>query len=201
VTQRSGVPQVASLEERRNTVFQKIGRNLVVFQELERVLKLLAKVRNLSFAEDDTKSTVTQRLGRMDKKTLGHLAKEVRSYFSEKSESETEIPTSLARLSVSFRIETESNTAKAIEISLSELVEGRNELVHHLLARFDLKSLESCSACIEYLDVQLEHAGEELRRYTVVAKNFLESLRAVEIFLDSDGCGFIGSGDTALGCE
>ena len=48
------------------------------------------------------------------------------------------------------------------ETRLRELVGLRNELVHHLIERFDLQSLDGCDAALKFLDESYARVDEEL---------------------------------------
>ncbi|HDX8364752.1 TPA: OST-HTH/LOTUS domain-containing protein, partial [Aeromonas veronii] len=78
-------------------------------------------------------------------KTLGHLA--CQWSLRTKLEDEQEIDDDRLYISISFGLE----DGKWMNEKLKQLVELRNELVHHFLSRFALNSETSCREAISYL--------------------------------------------------
>ena len=74
---------------------------------------------------------------------------------------------------------------EAITAELKELVDLRNELVHHLLERFDLGQLDRCEAAVTYLDASrstidrhyqtLRTWAEQTNAASALAASFMQS--------------------------
>jgi hypothetical protein len=88
--------------------------------------------------------------------------------ISSKSDEEFDPPASvtLPLIRTTIHIEVSEDDFKRTEQRLADLVDLRNELVHHFLEKFDLSSEDGCQAADTYLDEslkQIETNHEELR--------------------------------------
>lgn len=134
---------------------QKIGRNVVEFQKLEVMLKILLSSIEFDTQSSDSKTQPANRRELVSKKTLGTVSKDL----LEKIVSEPLEPGQLSngvkhRLSFQFRIGGSSEFVSQIKESFDEIVKERNELIHHRLVDFEPSSDESCEKLISYLDSQ-----------------------------------------------
>lgn len=67
-----------SLEPRREDVEQKVGRNVILFQQMEASLKTLLAISNVSGFSRNIKETHHKRVKSKDKRTMGQLAEQFR---------------------------------------------------------------------------------------------------------------------------
>lgn len=115
-------------------VLRKIGRNILMFQQIEKGLKVL-----LPFVHSDAST-----------KGIDSFWK-----YRESAKSKT-----LGTLMNAFIESVDYNTDYFVE-RLREIVAERNKLVHHFgeLEGFILSTEEGCRACITYLESQYEEAN------------------------------------------
>ena len=151
-----------SLISQQKEVQRKLGRNMLLLQQCELQLKAMLPVLNLAGTLDTLESNQKSKIARIQKKTLGQLVGEflkdgVTSVQSLATSAQFEISSSDVEATqpyFSFRLQLgvsdELNRQLANELKL--FTEQRNELVHHLLERFDLQTPDSCSAAESYLD-------------------------------------------------
>ncbi len=128
----------------RDEVLQKIGRNLVNFQKIELMLKYLIANGQVSGYVSEFKQIHENKIECV-KKTMGMLVGEfVDSTFqstntSPNSRDERQEP----YISFSFSVEADSDFYETKKRELKALVDDRNDLIHHLLPRFNTESIES----------------------------------------------------------
>lgn len=125
----------SNVETLRKEVLEKIGRNLLMFQEAEQILKMAlrfminSKTNQLALELSEEQNIFSSKL------TLGYLAKYLQDCLT------TDEPGLFTKL-------------------LKDFVDNRNNLVHHFFERSDCKmSTEfECKTAIQYLDEQHEAA-------------------------------------------
>lgn len=146
------------IKELRAVAFQKIGRNLVNFQQLERALKFIIVRSDLRGYASEAAKVLHDKEKGIDRKTLGWLVQDFfkcvysnRSSHDGPSEERDEV-----WMSTSLRIESNKNLLGERRRQLRELVKERNVLVHRVLANFDPDSVESCEKLIQLLDEQVD---------------------------------------------
>lgn len=138
-------------------VLRRVGRNLVIFQQIEQSLKhLLANHKNAGpigkYAEN-----VQDRTACINKKMLGHL---VEKYTTEvlrdagEDVPEDELPADW--LAFSFQLSGEADRIAELRSDLQVMTNERNELVHHFLPRWQPDNDEALADALTYLDAQRE---------------------------------------------
>ena len=165
------------LPDLNRNVQRLLGRCLLRLQNYERLLKGL--LTHSYLAGDAGKLEVLQ-LNRADqfaKATLGNLKKslfEDSIFASGKSESTSEeshlAPGTKVAFELRFRTEIPEERIAQLKESLKDLVLLRNELVHHLVERFDLSAIEGCRAASRHLkesDAKIEAHHRELQGWAM----------------------------------
>lgn len=145
-----------SLEEVRTEALHKVGRNVVNYAKIEAALKLLLASTNISGSPRELLRKQQQGIKANHKRTLGELVLLLSKSIRGEVEKPVSIPEALeeVHISVSFKIEDDTNSSERLKKSLQELVKERNDLIHHRLAELDVTSLRSHKALIDYLDEQ-----------------------------------------------
>jgi hypothetical protein len=144
------------IKELQDVAFRKIGRNLVNFQQLERLLKLIIVRSDVQGCASELAKILRDKDKNIDCKTLGLL---VRDFFQSVYSNRLSYDGSLNDVDdvwVSICVTVKSNSIEHQERQLRELVKERNLLVHGLLAHFDLDSVENCEKLIHLLDDQVD---------------------------------------------
>lgn len=182
--------QNMELVEVQNEVMRKIGRNVLLYQQIEHVLKYLVSNGKISGDVSTLKSRHEARKNSVSKRTMGTVAGDFfAEIFGEDSPSEdtTENPNEI-HLSISFRIETEEKHFELRRDAIASLVADRNELIHHILPRLNTESVESWLETDRDLDLQRDKILPELRYLQNVAKQFSEIRKDLaEFVLSAEG--------------
>lgn len=178
----------SEIEIAKNQVQRKIGRNIVAFQKVEQMLKYLIVNGKFSgcISEIDTKRK--QRAGIVERQTLGQLVGQYLNQFHSGYEQSNEEPEDLKEVYISFymqvdRSEKDYENKKQI---LASMVAERNELIHHLLPRFDWNSMESCQDTDRYLDQQYKKLLLEFKDLKALTEAFQKARVMCADFFDSE---------------
>lgn len=150
--------------ELRNQALQKIGRNVLNFQRMEKAIKSLVVASDLQGHASDLAEIQRNRFERVDKQSLGLLVREFLStvYSNELPAAEpspSDESSSEIWMSFSLRVERDEQHIRALREAMLGVVHERNQLIHQMLWAFDLSSDESCRDLISKLDEQNERLG------------------------------------------
>ncbi len=150
--------QHLTLQNLKDEVLRKIGRNLLIFQQIEGLLKMiLGNSRVQGYARELAVSR-EQRINEMQKDMLGQL---IQRYFDEifsESGEEPQGSRHLAEpwLSCSIKITVDATFAEAQLKAFEMMREERNRLVHHFLPYWQPDPPENLIFASDYLDEQRE---------------------------------------------
>ena len=138
-------PDKQEIEELQEKILKAIGRNVLILQKMEGMLKSLVVVANSKFPTGNLESAVRKRQMAVSKMPMGRLVNHfVRSVHPNGGENARREETS-AKGSFEFSFTFEDGAVvEELEASLRMVVEERNQLIHTKLIDFDPKSLESC---------------------------------------------------------
>lgn len=172
----------------RDEVFQKIGRNLVNFQRIEHMLKYLIANGNVSGYMSEFKQIRENKVADIKKKTLGTLVGEFVETTFQSGDTFPEPTAELKEpyISFSFSVEADADFYESKKRELKSLVDDRNNLIHHLLPRFNTECIDSCLEIRDYLDQQRERLIPEYEYLKSTIESFEEIKKAYAIFLSSD---------------
>jgi hypothetical protein len=143
-------------------VLKKIGRNLLLFQQAELLIKRLRSIGSYSARSGEACESIKKHDSACEKMTLGqvvnlfvdhHCINEPPAPESSSAAGSHPIPGD-ARFSIHFTFGGPDGYPEARRLALAKMVEQRNELVHQLLPKLDRNSLESCRQMGGYLDEQ-----------------------------------------------
>lgn len=176
------------LEKAKNEVLRKIGRNLVLFQQVEHMLKYLIANGQFSGNIGEIKANKEQRAESVRKQTMGMLAgqylDEIHLGSEENSENQKELKE--AYMSFSFKVEYDSAYYETRKQALASIIDDRNDLIHHLLPKFNPSSINSCLEIDQYLDRQREKLLPELDVLKNIVENLQEGNKTLAAFLASE---------------
>ncbi len=167
----------------KDEVLRKVGRNVVVLQKMEGMLKKLVTLQGATISVDDQEA-FHRRTAAIAQRPLGHLVSEfLRSaYSSESSSDQISDNTRRATISLSFTLDPEME--KEHSESLSSVVEERNPLIHQMLISFDPHSASSREMLARKLDEQLERVRPEYQLLHSLLAGLKESLDQAESQFD-----------------
>ncbi len=132
---------------------RSIGRNVVLFQRMEKALKALIVASNLRGHASELAEIYRKRRKSIDRRTMGQLIDEfLTAVYAD--EPPNDASSNGVWMSVGFRVEASEESVRARREALSMVVDERNALIHDMLATFDPESDESCQKLIVILDEQ-----------------------------------------------
>lgn len=146
----------------QRTVQRKLGRCMLQLQQYERLLKAMVAHSELSGPLERLQAIRDEKIACVHKKTLGTLVGMLtESYLklpnlSDESEQAEDEPNDQSWFGFRFQMELSEERFAETKAALKELVDLRNELVHHFLQRFDVWSSDGCVAAESYLDESYE---------------------------------------------
>lgn len=187
------------MEDLQHEIERRLGRCMLRLQQYERLLKTMMSHMAVEGPMEQLEALRDERASAMHGRTLGTLVKEFvkRHLASAAAEGEPtgadspapDVPYASMHVTISMSPE----QALQVEAGLAELVELRNNLVHHLGERFDLSSdtgraaamhhLESCDARIDVHYRRLHAWAAALARCQARAASFIESQQFEDAFV------------------
>lgn len=144
--------------ETQHVVQRLLGRCMLRIQQYERLLKVMLAHHELAGPVDTLEAQRSERFGKLADKSLGTLVKTLfESYlvpdgFEKDLLPEGKTPADRISLAVSFRVSMEQGRWEETRKAIEELVQRRNDLVHHLIERFDVWTEEGCTVAIAHLE-------------------------------------------------
>lgn len=145
----------------QHTVQRKLGRCLLRLQQYETLLKSLVAHRDIAGPPAQLQAIRDAKVAWVQKQTLGTLVGMLTdSYLTQSQDADAvdEEESGDGGLWVRFRSQMELAPERydAIRVALKELVDLRNELVHHFLQRFNIWEEDGCAAAEVHLDASYE---------------------------------------------
>lgn len=161
-------------QNRVNNIEHKIGRNLLLLQKIEYLLKYIVTHANLSAPANKFKEIAKQKEDNIKGQTMGIVLSQFLAHMNTTSDNDIE-DSDLEENSVhvSFDIQFNYNEVELErkKIMLTEILKERNYLVHHLIIDFDEDSHESCQSIENKLDKQRDKILVELNDLQSTAKS------------------------------
>ncbi|EGR1894377.1 hypothetical protein DA096_08820 [Vibrio rotiferianus] len=168
-------------------VQRKIGRNIILFQQLERLLKYVVANGNFSGYSSELEGVISSKNAAVSKQTMGQL---VAQFVETSNPSKTDNPVVVddieePHFSFDFSIDCGETYYTEKKDSLEKLVRDRNQLVHHLLPELDMASISSCKKIEERLDEQCEKIRLEIHNVESVVKALSDGRQMLSNFFRS----------------
>jgi hypothetical protein len=136
-------------------VLRRIGRNLLLFQHVEHLLKHLMAASRFEGTAASMQANLEQRRSKIHKQTLGQLAGQfVDDVLADAGERDAPENLEEAWFSFGFTIQTDSAFVEQHMAEMKAVVDARNDLIHHYLPRWSPASGDSNEAALAYLDEQ-----------------------------------------------
>ena len=167
-------------------VLRRLGRNLVIFQQIEHFLKvLLANHKNAGTPENYATNLQAQ-TECINKKMLGHL---VEKYGNEVlQDAGAEVPDEERPedwFAFSFRIAGDSAFVESMRRDLKLMTDERNDLVHHFLPRWQPGNDTVLNDALSYLDAQRERVQPIHEHLRLSVQHLRDSAKSFAEFIDS----------------
>nr|WP_294972894.1 OST-HTH/LOTUS domain-containing protein [uncultured Pseudomonas sp.] len=175
----------------QGVVSQKMGRCILRLQQVELLTKAMLSYSSIEGPAEELSANLEKRKKALANKTLGQLTGEfVGSYVRPLENDDTPEDLSKDPTSCYFRmswcVQLESDDYANLKGALSSLVALRNDLVHHFVERFDVFSLDGCTAAITHLDAAFTEIDTQDRALRAMAKAMDEVRQEVGAFLASE---------------
>lgn len=167
-------------------VFRRIGRNLLLFQHIEHLLKQLMAGARLEGTVKSFQANFEERRARIHKQTLGQLAGQfVDDVLADAGERDAPEIVDEAWFSFGFTIQTDSGFVEQHTAEMKAVVDARNDLIHHFLPRWSPTSAESTQSALIYLDEQRASALPMRDRLQGFVRSLQEAAKAHADFMSS----------------
>ncbi|MCZ8167273.1 MAG: OST-HTH/LOTUS domain-containing protein [Betaproteobacteria bacterium] len=167
-------------------VLRRIGRNLLLFQHIEHLLKQLMTSARLEGTVRSMQTNLEARRAKIHKQTLGQLAGQfVDDVLADAGEREAPESVDQAWFSFGFTIHTDSAFVEQHAAEMKAVVDARNDLIHHFLPRWSPAFEDSTRAALEYLDQQRAQALPMRDRLQGFVNSLQEAAKAHAEFISS----------------
>lgn len=183
----SGVKSALSDE-----VLRRVGRNMVLFQQIEDMLKRVLRLANISSEFDPVTNQHSMKMADESRSTLGQLvgkfANGVMVDASASRAAQADVPDVVQtfQFDMALRVQLEPAQLEEMEAKLAMVTEERNALAHHFLPYWRPDDDAAMEAALAYLDAQHEKVLPVWSFFSDVLqswKNFYEFTRT-EAFSD-----------------
>lgn len=167
-------------------VLRRVGRNLVIFQQIEHFLKLLlANHKNAGTPANYAENLKTQ-TECINKKMLGLLAEKYGTEVLQDAGAEVPEEERPANwFAFSFRVSGDTEFVATVRRDLKLMTDERNELVHHFLPRWQPSNDEGLNEALAYLDAQREKVLPMHEHLRSTVQHLHESTKVLSEFVAS----------------
>ncbi len=172
----------------QDEVLRKIGRNLLIFQQIEGLLKMILGNSKVQGYARELALYQEQRINGIQKDMMGQL---INQYFGEilsSSDEEPKGPRDLTEpwLSCSLKITVDATFAENQVKAFEMMREERNRLVHHFLPYWQPDSPENIILASDYLDKQREKILPVWEHLKSVAETMHQARKMQARYMASD---------------
>jgi len=180
----------SDLKSAKARIEQAIGRNVLLFQRLELLLKFVVDHSRVEADHDQLLQKKREQTAEVSKSTLGLLVGKfideiLRPTQASQTVDELEelSSSSKVRAAVGFSVAVSAEFREAKKLSLARVVEQRNQLIHHFLPAHAFDSLEGCRLTQSYLDEQYTELLPEIDFLRGLAKNLQGTKQKLVAFM------------------
>lgn len=147
----------SDLKPTQDEVLRRVGRNLLLFQQIEHFLKFLLSTHKSGGTAETIKTNLQKQAEGISKKMLGQLVeKYATEVLKDAGEAVPEEEGSADWFMFSFSMSGDTKFVESIRRDLKVMTDERNELVHHFLPFWQPDSSEKMTEALVYLDTQRE---------------------------------------------
>jgi hypothetical protein len=164
-----------------NEVLRRVGRNLLLLQHIELLLKALLSGSGFAGYASEIRAKAARRADEISWKTLGQLAQQYHDELLGQGDSPPSAPENPREPWFSMRIQFKFDeaTVERDRAVLLALVAERNELAHTFLSRWDLSSTGDLEAANKVLDEQRARALPVLEHVKVLLEQVIQRRQEV----------------------
>lgn len=175
---------------------QKLGRCMLRLQQYERLLKAMVGTMAVDGPIERLHAVRVQKESDASDKSLGvlvrmfmtgHVTPTLPTGEARRSDASNDVKRAdVAWASMKFRLAMSPERQAQTEKGLAELVSLRNELVHHLIERFDISDESGCRAASIHLDRCYEQIDGHCKLLRSWAATLVQSQALASSYLHSD---------------
>jgi len=160
-------------------LYSKLGKNIVMFQKVEGLLKYLISRSHVESLSDTHELNIEKSLKKVSGQTLGNLCNQfIDSVFEEKFQDKS------SSFTFSFHIDVPKEFIEKREKNLKKINSERNSLVHEIYENYDLSCIESRTklekklcALETLLDSEFKMLKTLVEKVILSSKEFLENVK------------------------
>ena len=168
-------------------VLRMIGRNVLLFQQIEALLKFLVAHHRADGNMDNFKTRQQQRIEKVQTQMMGNLVGQYTDgILSDAGELSAE-PEDIDQAWMSFRFTSagDSDFYESQRAEMKLMVDQRNDLIHHFLPRWKPDCVEAMSEAAAYLDDQRERLLPTFEHLRAVSRSMVDTRQTVSAFMAS----------------
>ncbi|MFZ2162660.1 MAG: hypothetical protein WAW02_10630 [Sideroxyarcus sp.] len=177
----------SDLKPTQDEVLRRVGRNLLLFQQIEGLLKFLLSFHKAGGTPVDLKERQQKQIDTISRKMFGHL---VEKYGTDVlKDAGVEVPDEEGPadwITFSFRVSGNAEFIEAMRRDMKLMTGQRNELVHGFLPRWQPDSPEKLEETLAYLDNQREKVLLMHEHLRTTASHIQESRNKLLEFMSSE---------------
>ncbi|KJK15332.1 hypothetical protein UB46_37625 [Burkholderiaceae bacterium 16] len=167
-------------------VLLKMGRNLLLNQQVEHLLKAILGLARIEGTPADAPARLEARNAALTTTPMGGLQRRFRNELlvgpEDHPQNQEPADPSLPWFSTTIRFDLEPPDREALEADLDALTANRNELAHHFLPRWQPGSASSLAEASDHLDRQRERILAMHHRLKSMHSSMAETLQAAANF-------------------
>lgn len=177
----------SDLKSTQDEILRRVGRNLLLFQKIEGLLKFLLSNHKAGGTPVDFKERQQKQIDTINRTMLGLLVdKYVTEVLNDAGVEEPEEDSTADWFTFSFRISGDTEFIEAMRRDMKLMTEQRNELVHGFLPRWQPESPEKTEETLAYLDIQREKVLPMHEHLRATASHIQESRKKLLEFMASE---------------
>ncbi len=177
----------SDLKITQDEVLRRVGRNLLLFQQIEGLLKFLLSSHKVGGTPIEFKTRQQKQIDTINKTLMGHLVdKYVSEVLKDAGVEEPDEESPVDWITFSFRISVDTEFIETMRGDMKLMTEQRNELVHGFLPRWQHDSPEKLKETLAYLDAQREKVLPMHEHLRTIANHIGESYKELSEFMVSE---------------
>jgi len=163
----------------RNEVFRKVGRNIYLFQQFEKILKRLNAYSEVSGYASEIIEKQKKKVDETSKLNMGilvgQLFENIYADFVENNIDKVDI--NEPYISHAYKVKAPPEFVEQRKLALKSLVNERNYLVHHLFIESDMSSVKRFAELEKFLDKQREKVFVEYEQLRQIGNSIVQAAR------------------------
>lgn len=174
------------LKSLQDEVLRRVGRNLLLFQQIEALFKHLLAAHKAEGTPENFQERQQKEHKTINRSMMGSLVEKYGKEFLQDAGTDLADEDHPAGwLSFKFQLVAESDVIVKLQHDMDLMTHARNELVHGFLPRWQPDSVERLEGALTYLDQQRENAIPMLEHLRESARHLDEGRRLMLEFVSS----------------